>query len=372
MDSGSIFAFYFGVSWAIKQKWGQIYTFDGRVRLLPANGQQRKVKPRTLANPKMHRPTRENQMNNNSRIYAVGGGKGGTGKSFITASLGTILAQQGKKVLLVDLDLGAANLHTFLALGKPQISLKQYLNKEVHDINDVVMQTAHPNLSVISSSGCSLEIANLYYAQKVKLIKAIKKLSYDYLFIDLGSGTHYNTLDFYLISNEGIIITTPEPISIENMFRFIKSIYLRKIKEVLKNNRLNIICRDYLKKIKDSQIKSFSDVMNFVKQYDAENDANIENCIKDHKIGLILNQFRWQVDKNFGHELTKICNKHLYFNYHFLGNVSSDNKIGDATMKDRVFVNEYGYAKTATELYNVARVIADESYEAELSLPLVS
>lgn len=311
-------------------------------------------------------------MNSNSRIYGVGGGKGGTGKSFITASLGTILAQQGKKVLLVDLDLGAANLHTFLALGKPQISLKQYLNKEVHDINDVVMQTAHPNLSVISSSGCSLEIANLYYAQKVKLIKAIKKLSYDYLFIDLGSGTHYNTLDFYLISNEGIIITTPEPISIENMFRFIKSIYLRKIKEVLKNNRLNIICRDYLKRVKDSQIKSFSDVMNFVKQYDAENDANIESCIKDHKIGLILNQFRWQVDKNFGHELTKICNKHLYFNYHFLGNVSSDNKIGDATMNDRVFVNEYGYAKTATELYNVARAIADESYEADLSLDLVS
>jgi len=101
----------------------------------------------------MHRPTRENQMNNNSRIYAVGGGKGGTGKSFITASLGTILAQQGKKVLLVDLDLGASNLHTFLALGKPQMSLKQYLNKEVRDINDVVMQTSQPNLSVISSSG---------------------------------------------------------------------------------------------------------------------------------------------------------------------------------------------------------------------------
>jgi flagellar biosynthesis protein FlhG len=313
-------------------------------------------------------------MNNNSlsRIYAVGGGKGGTGKSFITASLGTILAQAGKRVLLVDLDLGASNLHTFLALGKPQMSLKQYLNKEVQNINDVVIQTKQPNLSIISSSGCSLEIANLYYAQKVKLIKAIRKLSYDYLFIDLGSGTHYNTLDFYLIANEGIIITTPEPISIENMFRFMKSLYLRKIKAVLKNNGLNIICREYLKSVKDSQIKSFSDIINFVRKYDAENDANIESCIRDHRIGLILNQFRWQVDMKFGHELAKICNKHLYFNYHFLGNVSSDNKIGDATMKDRVFVNEYGYAKTATELHDVARAIVDEACEPELSLPLVS
>jgi len=320
----------------------------------------------------MHKVTSANQMNNASRIYAVGGGKGGTGKSFITASLGTILAQQGKKVLLVDLDLGASNLHTFLTLGKPQLSLKQYLHKEVHDINDVVVQTKQPNLSIISSSGCSLEIANLYYAQKVKLIRAIKKLSYDYLFIDLGSGTHYNTLDFYLISNEGIIITTPEPISVENMFRFLNSIYLRKIKTVLRENNLNVICQEYLNKIKNSQIKSFSDIINFVKKYDAENGANIESCIKDQKIGLILNQFRWQVNKNFGHELTNICNKHLYFNYHFLGNVSSDHKVGDATMKDRLFVNEYGYAKTAKEIYNIARVIIDETHGAGLSLPLVS
>ena len=311
-------------------------------------------------------------MNNNSRIYGVGGGKGGTGKSFITASVGMILAQQGKKVLLVDLDLGASNLHTFLALGKPRVSLTHYLNKEVQDLHDVVMETAQPNLYVISSSGCSLEIANLYYAQKLKLIRAIKKMSYDYLFIDLGSGTHYNTLDFYLVSNEGIIITTPEPVSVENMFRFLKSIYLRKIKAVLKNNNLNIVCREYLNRISDSQVKSFSDIIDFIRQYDADNGTNIEKCIKDQRIGLILNQFRWQVDKNFGRDLTNICNKHLYFDYHFLGNVSSDPKIGDATMRDRVFVNEYGYAKTATEIHTIVRTLVNETYEADLSLPLVS
>ena len=330
------------------------------------------INPLKLLNPKMHRSTCENQMNNGSPIYTVGGGKGGTGKSFITASLGTILAQQGKKVLLVDLDLGASNLHTFLALGKPQISLKQYLNKEVHDINEVVVQTNQPNLSVISSAGCSLEIANLYYAQKVKVIRVIKKLSYDYIFIDLGSGTHYNTLDFYLISNEGIIVTTPESISVENMFRFLKSIYLRKVKAVLKDYGLNIICREYLNRVNDSPVKLFSHIMDFVKQYDVQNNATVEKCIKNQKIGLILNQFRWQVDKNFGHELTKICNKHLYFNYHFLGNVSSDHKISDATMKDRVFVNEYSYAKTAKEICTVALAIVNETYEPELSLPLVS
>jgi len=317
-------------------------------------------------------PTSRKLTHGHTRLYAVGGGKGGTGKSFTTANLGTILSQQGNKVLLVDLDLGASNLHTFLALGKPQISLKQYLGKEVNDINEVVLETTQPNLSIISSSGCSLEVANLYYAQKIKLIRAINKLSYDYIFIDLGSGTHFNTLDFYLISNHGILITTPEPVSIENMFRFIKSLYLRKLKAVFKDNGLNIICRDYLKNVKDSDIASFSDIIKFVRQYDDENNTRIENCIKDENIGLILNQFRWQVDKEFGQKITKICNKHLYFNYHFLGTISSDNKIVDATMNNRVFVKECSDAKPATEIYNIARAITEESFEQALSLPLVS
>jgi flagellar biosynthesis protein FlhG len=320
----------------------------------------------------MKRSTPQNLINNDRHIYAVGGGKGGTGKSFISSSLGTILAQMGKKVLLVDLDLGASNLHTFLGLGKPRISLKNYLNKEVNDINEIVTETTQPNLSIISSSKCSLEIANLYYAQKVKLIKAINNLSYDYIFIDLGSGTHFNTLDFYLISKKGILITTPEPISIENMFRFIKSIYLRKLKAVFKDHGLNVICREYLNDIKNSQIISFSDIMNFVKQYDVENNGKIENFIKNQKIGIILNQFRWQVGKNFGEKMAKICNKHLYFNYYFLGNVSSDSKVGDACMKNRVFVNEYKASKTARELFTIARAITDQARRDEVVLPLVS
>ncbi len=248
------------------------------------------------------------------------------------------------------------------------------MEKEVNDINDVVLETTQPNLSIISSSGCSLEIANLYYAQKLKLIRAINKLSYDYIFIDLGSGTHFNTLDLYLISNHGILITTPEPepVSIENMFRFIKSIYLRKLKAVFKDYGLNIICREYLNNAKESHIVSFSDIMKFLRQYDDENNTRIENYIKDARIGLILNQFRWQVDSEFGQKITQICNKHLYFNYYFLGTISSDNKIADATMNNRVFVKEYSYAKAATEIYNIARAITEESSEQALPLPLVS
>ncbi len=259
----------------------------------------------------------------------------------------------------MDLDLGASNLHTFLGLRKPQISLKQYLNKEVNDLNDVVLKTTQPNLSIISPSGCSLEIANLYYAQKLKIIRAINNLSYDYIFIDLGSGTHFNTLDFFLMSNQGILVTTPEPVSIENMFRFMKSLYLRKIKAVLKDYKLNIICRKYLNNIQDSQIISFSNIIDFIKKYDLENDTDIEKYIKNQNIGLVLNRFRWQVERQFINKIAHTCNKFLYFDYYPLGNISFDHKIDYAIMNNKVFIDEFSHTISAKEIYNISWKISN-------------
>jgi len=112
-------------------------------------------------------------------IIAIGGGKGGTGKSFITASLGVLLANQGKKVLLVDLDLGASNLHTLLGLKNPKSGLNEFLNKTARNLDHVIVPTIFQNLFFISSMNCPLEISNLPYAQKLKLIRAIQQLPHD-------------------------------------------------------------------------------------------------------------------------------------------------------------------------------------------------
>ena len=68
------------------------------------------------------------------KIYPIGGVKGGVGKSFITASLGTLFANRGKKVVLIDLDLGASNLHTLLGIKNPQNGLDSFLDKTVQQL----------------------------------------------------------------------------------------------------------------------------------------------------------------------------------------------------------------------------------------------
>src|SRR5882724_10833048 len=73
------------------------------------------------------------------RIIAVGGGKGGIGKSLVSANLGIALAQRGSSVVLVDADLGGANLHSCLGVAQPQVSLSDFVNRNVARLEDVAV-----------------------------------------------------------------------------------------------------------------------------------------------------------------------------------------------------------------------------------------
>jgi flagellar biosynthesis protein FlhG len=134
-------------------------------------------------------------------IWPIGGGKGGSGKSFLASSLGRLLAKSGKKTLLIDLDLGAANLHTMVDVSlSGKMFFRFYHKKNTCVLEDIVLGTPFPNLFLISGAHDNLDIANLPYDKKIKTLKAISKLKYEYILLDLGAGTAFNTLDFFLAS----------------------------------------------------------------------------------------------------------------------------------------------------------------------------
>src|SRR4051794_40385321 len=75
------------------------------------------------------------------RILAVGGGKGGIGKSLVSANLSIALAQRGASVVVVDADLGGANLHSCLGVAQPQVSLSDFIDRRVQRLEDVAVET---------------------------------------------------------------------------------------------------------------------------------------------------------------------------------------------------------------------------------------
>ncbi len=165
-------------------------------------------------------------------IFSVGGGKGGVGKSIFSVALGTVLAGEGHKVALVDLDLGTANLHTYLGITRKTPAIADFILRKVASLEDILLETSRKNLTVISGAGFVPGMANPAHWMKLKIMRHIRSLPADFIIMDLGAGVHFNTLDFFGVSDTGIIMTAPEPGAVMNAYGFVKGALFRKLRNV--------------------------------------------------------------------------------------------------------------------------------------------
>ena len=163
------------------------------------------------------------------RVIAVGGAKGGIGKSILTTNLAVYLASRGQKAVVVDLDLGGANQHLYL--GERTV-LKHSINDFIHKRIDALgeaMVTCKYGPGLIGGDSSELGIANLAHAKKMRLVKALRGIEADYVIIDLGGDTTYNILDFFLAADYGIVVTTRDSASYIGAYHFIKAAMYRKL-----------------------------------------------------------------------------------------------------------------------------------------------
>jgi flagellar biosynthesis protein FlhG len=163
-----------------------------------------------------------------ARIVAVGGGKGGVGKTLVATNLALALAARGQRVLLVDADLGGANVHTVLGVPPPLVTLSDVVSHRA-TLDDVTVGTPFENLRFVSGALDDVGAANPQHAAKMRLLRQLGQQRYDVVVLDLGAGTAFNTLDFFLIAHTGILVVLPEPTSVENAYRFLKATFLRRM-----------------------------------------------------------------------------------------------------------------------------------------------
>ena len=303
-----------------------------------------------------------------AQVYAIGGGKGGSGKSFLTANFGALFARQGHNTVLVDLDLGGSNLHSLLGFRQVKKGLNSYLNKSVNDLSAVAVPTEIPNLHLISSVDCSLEIGNLFYAQKVKIINAIRRLPFDTVLLDLGAGSTHNVLDFFLSAHEGIFVFTQEPTSIQNTVQFIKAIHLRRVNQILKHYAFSNVVKELAGESKSGLVKSPLDIVDRVMTKDPDRGKLLEKELRKLVFKLVLNQYRKHIDEALGNKIEKVCNRHFYAGFQFLGNITYDERVHNSVLAKTIFANKYPYTPTSTDLKQAAEMMLKKSGKASSAI----
>jgi flagellar biosynthesis protein FlhG len=169
-----------------------------------------------------------------ARIIAVGGGKGGVGKTLVSTNLAVALAARGQRVLLIDADLGGANAHTILGIAPPLATLSDVVERKA-SLDEVAVATPFANLRFVSGALDDISAANPNHSAKMRLLRQLGRVDgVDVVVLDLGAGTSFNTLDFFLIAHTSILVVLPEPTSVENAYRFLKAAFFRRLAVVEK------------------------------------------------------------------------------------------------------------------------------------------
>lgn len=343
---------------------------------LPSESKVKPLNPATeaeeLPNPPIHSPFGNSEPSQEKnpfdslafpissrvkQVWAIGGGKGGVGKSLVASSLAISLARQGNKVVAIDLDLGGANLHTSLGVDVPQKTLSDFLSGRIQSLDDLACDSGVPNLSIISGAQDSLGISEITTDQKVNLLQKIREINADYVIIDLGAGTSVNTVDFFLYCDLGMITLLPEPTSIENAYRFIKSIYYRRL---LLSSKLTEV-RSLIEMAMDSKnslgIRTPSDLFREVSQKCPEAGMRMKEEISRFCPRLIVNQTRTQTDVDIGFSIKSVCKKYFGADMDYVGYLDYDSAVWQSVRRKRPLMLEFPNSRLVSSIERISNYL---------------
>ena len=262
-----------------------------------------------------------------SRIWSIAGGKGGVGKSFLSCNLGINLAQKGYSVVLIDADFGGANLHTFFGVNASRISISDFIKSSNLKLEDILLPTKVPNLKLASGAHDVLGMAKPNILQQNKMIKAVRSLRADFVIIDLGAGTAPFVLDLFLIATKGVLITAPEPTSIENTYLFIKSAFYRKLKSVVKHPEVRALLERVTESKSEDNPNTPAELLTAISNINLQAGETLKYEISRFNPKLVINQVRTPTDVRIGFSMRTACEKYFGINLDYTGFIEHDNTV---------------------------------------------
>jgi len=264
----------------------------------------------------------------------------------------------GSRVILVDADLGGANLHTFLGISPPALTLSDFIKRRVPHLYDVLISTDIPNLQLLTGAQDLLNAMDSKSVQKRKLLRSIQHLEGDYLLVDLGGGNSVSVLDFFLMSDGGILVVTPEPTSIENTYRFLKSAFYRRLRQSVSSHQVRTLIDGAMDRKNEIGIQNPYELIKTVRRENEEEAKRIEMEVETFQPNLILNQVRSRKDIEIGFSIRSACQKYFGIRLHYLGYVVYDQDVGYSIRRRRPLVLENTHSRAAQCVTEIASKLA--------------
>ena len=192
-----------------------------------------------------------------TKIISVTSGKGGVGKTTLLSNMALCLAQRGKKVLILDGDLGLANVEIMFGM-RPQGTLQDVISGQ-KEMSDILTEVSK-NVFLISGGSGSIDYNKLNHFERRALLEGVRslKVHFDYLLIDTAPGISDNVLFLNSAAQEVALVITPEPASFADSYAMIKV-----LNQKFKMNHFSIICNQVVNEAEGLALFTrFNDIVN--------------------------------------------------------------------------------------------------------------
>ena len=309
------------------------------------------------------------------RIVPIASGKGGVGKSMVAANLAVALSQAGRRTVLVDLDLGASNLHLILGVSSPRTGIGTFLSgngaTQGASFENVILETEYPRLRFIAGDAEVPGLANIKSSQKNQLVKRLLTLDADYLVLDLGAGTGSNILDFFLMSTHGIVVTAPTLTATLNAYLFLKNAVFRLLYGAFGQKSRAYEHLESLRKDGASLRSAYIPaILEQVRELDPERWAIANERMARFRPRLLMNMLEDPKDAEKAQKIRRSCKEYLNIDIEHLGVLYRD-ELQDVALGSRIPIIRYKPQSVLSQgIYRMADKLMSSEDEEDMSLSL--
>ena len=295
-----------------------------------------------------------------AKLIALAAGRGGTGRSLLAANFAVYLAQSGKKVVALDADPAGGPLHQLLGANRPPRGFGDLLRGKATGLGELISDTPVAGVGLIAGDGNAFGAARPRMTAKVTLA-AIAALDVDYVVLDLGSPDSTLTLDLWLASDIPILVTTPDPASIEATYRFAKSAFVRRLRTTRGLDR--VIPNQ------GGPAPGALDLYRAIKESGGPAER-LAHEIRRYRPTFVVNETRTLPDQKLGSFMATAARRRLGHSLEYLGHVESDETVWLAARRRRSLIAEYPDGKASKNIERLGRRLLSLDGERERERPV--
>lgn len=283
------------------------------------------------------------------------------GKTFVTANLALALAREGRRVVAVDTDVEGANLHTWLGVPLPAVSLADFVSGRVSDAARLITATGIPELDLLAATHAPLATESPAAKQRSILLQSLRQLPCDFVLMDCGAGAHAATVDYFLAGEGGLLVFHPEPSSMENAYSFLRAALYRHMEQAVQKIEPRERVREAMDPRNEHGIRTPPQLLAVLRQMDAEDARRAEESLRQFRPRLVVNEIEGPDDVTLGFQVRKMCQSRFGIEADYIGYINRDDAVRDAIRRRKPLLDLHPDSAAATCLKRIARKLGESA-----------